>query len=115
MSVWGPTRYSATAPAVLYDLLLLPGGPRDGYLLNVEWSLVYEVFFYAAFGLFALAGGRRGVAVGTAVWLAAVVSAYLKNRWREVPMLPGWGIALLLGAMLLAASGLLRRRGAPTA
>src|SRR5205823_9054831 len=54
-------------------------------------------FFYAAFGLFALAGGRRGVAVGTGVWLAAVAGAYLKNRWRDVPMLPGWGQIVLSG------------------
>ncbi len=37
------------------------------------------------------------------------------NLAAVVPMLPSWGIALLVGAMLLAASGLLRRRSAPIA
>ena len=37
------------------------------------------------------------------------------NLSPAVPMLPAWGLAVMIGALLLLASGLLRRREAPSA
>lgn len=67
-------------------MTLLPlGSYRASYLLFVEWTLVYEVFFSIAIAVLAFSG-RRGVIVGTSLWLAAVIVATaLKTDGRMVP------------------------------
>ena len=42
---------------LLWGLCLLPGGSAASYILAVEWSLVFEVFFYAMLGLWAAVAG----------------------------------------------------------
>jgi peptidoglycan/LPS O-acetylase OafA/YrhL len=67
-------------------LILLPvGSYRASYLLFVEWTLVYEVYFSIAIALLALRG-RRAVVAGSAAWLVAVIVAtVLKADGRMVP------------------------------
>ncbi len=74
------------------ELLLLPSGPGGSILLlgRVEWSLVYEVFFGVVLGGLALAGPRRGVTVGAAVWLTLCVARAAVSAEGEVPILASW-------------------------
>lgn len=57
-------------------MFLLPAGEgRSAYFLDgVEWSLVYEVFFGLVLGGCALAGPRRGVIGGAAIWLVLCIA-----------------------------------------
>jgi peptidoglycan/LPS O-acetylase OafA/YrhL len=71
-----------------YGLLLLPTR-TDCFVLGVEWSLVFEVAFYVILGLLAF-GGRRTIAVGTAVWLATCLARLFFDRGGSANPLPGW-------------------------
>lgn len=63
-----------------YDLLraltLLPFGPL-AYPLGVEWTLVYEVFFYAVVAVAALRGWTRTRDAMLLAWSAAIVAGAL--------------------------------------
>ncbi len=67
-------------------LVLLPiGSYRASYLLFVEWTLVYEVYFSIAIAVLAI-WGRRGVVLGSSAWLVAVIVATsLKSDGRMIP------------------------------
>lgn len=80
-------------------LLLLPSGEgRALYLLGgVEWTLVYEMFFGLALGLCALAGPRRGVTGGAALWLALCVAKAIIAPG-VVPTYPTWKAIVLSAA-----------------
>ncbi|WP_186453815.1 acyltransferase family protein [Denitratisoma sp. DHT3] len=56
----------------LQAMTLLPLG-EIRYPLGVEWSLVYEVFFYGVMTLLACLPGRRTMEVAMLAWLAAIV------------------------------------------
>ncbi len=57
-------------------LLLVPVGVGNAdYRLGVEWTLVFEVFFYAALGLMLVVSRRFGPTVGPLAWLAGVLAA----------------------------------------
>ena len=57
-------------------LTLAPVGPRT-YPLNVEWTLVFELAFYAGLFALALAGLARRLAPAAAAWLALLALAAL--------------------------------------
>jgi peptidoglycan/LPS O-acetylase OafA/YrhL len=66
---WGLGQSTRPNMPLLKGLLLIPVGPgKAAYALGVEWSLVYEMFFYFALCLFALAGPHRGILFGTLTW-----------------------------------------------
>jgi peptidoglycan/LPS O-acetylase OafA/YrhL len=73
----------------LKGLLLIPTGPgKVLYMLSVEWSLVFEIFFYAALSLLALTGRQRGILIGAAVWFAvcvARIAAKPSYFWQPFP------------------------------
>lgn len=77
-------------------MLLLPAGEgQAAYILGgVEWSLVYEVFFGLVVGLCALAGPRRGVMGGAAIWLALCIGKAIVAPG-GVPVFPTWKSILL--------------------
>jgi peptidoglycan/LPS O-acetylase OafA/YrhL len=65
-----------TPVGVLSDLFLLPTnmGINDAPILPPAWTLTYEVFFYAAFGLLLIAGKRAALAI-VAAWVCLIVAA----------------------------------------
>ena len=56
-------------------LSLAPGGPRSSPL-NVEWTLVLEVTFYAGLFLLALAGQAKRLVPVAALWLVLLAIAF---------------------------------------
>ncbi|CAN0618968.1 exopolysaccharide production protein ExoZ [Burkholderia multivorans] len=61
-------------PSLLKALSLLPFGTIP-YPVGIEWSLVYEVFFYVAIAALAVACGRRYLPFALAAWSALIVAA----------------------------------------
>jgi peptidoglycan/LPS O-acetylase OafA/YrhL len=93
---------------VVAGLLLVPAGADHAtYRLGIEWTLVFEVFFYLALCLFAAFHTRRGATIGVALWLAAVVGAMVVRDPGPYEPLPNWSTmalsplttAFLLGAL----------------
>lgn len=67
-----------SAPGLARGLTLLPTGglaPTDRYMLGIEWTLIYEVFFYAVCSAFANRWLRRWFGPFLAAWGAAIVVA----------------------------------------
>jgi len=98
-------------------LLLLPVGPgKAAYLIGVEWSLVYEVFFYVALGLLALAG-RRAVPAGCAVWLGMCLVRMVVAPTAALVQFPTWQTVALSAVNLPFLFGVfayhLRHRAGP--
>ncbi|MEH3146063.1 MAG: acyltransferase [Methylobacterium frigidaeris] len=56
-------------------LTLAPTGPRS-YPLGVEWTLVFELSFYVALFLLALAGGAAHLVAVAAGWLVVLFAAW---------------------------------------
>ena len=68
----------------LISATLLPAGER-GYPLWIEWSLIYEVFFYTLFALLWITRSNRALLACATVWLLAIAGAALIR--------PGWASA----------------------
>jgi len=65
----------------LISATLLPAGERS-YPLWIEWSLVYEVFFYALFALLWIYRSNRALLVFVTFWLLVIaVAAVLHPGW----------------------------------
>lgn len=64
----------------LLTLTLIPIGPREYYFGNVEWTLLFEMTYYVALALLALAGLRRFAEVGALVWLIVLIALELSGR-----------------------------------
>jgi exopolysaccharide production protein ExoZ len=88
-------------------LFLLPVGLENAtYRLGVEWTLVFEVLFYAALCVFAAIHARRGPTIGVTLWLAAVVGAMIVRpagfqthpTWSEIALSP-MTMPFLFGAL----------------
>ena len=81
-------------PRALSDLpralTLLPFG-RINYPLTVEWTLVYEIFFYFLVGVAALAGWKRVRDVFCVLWLAAILIGFLAPPPPATAFLPTAG------------------------
>lgn len=97
--------YPADLGSILAGLFLLPGGERVHHLLGVEWTLIYELYFYLSITLFLRLGGQRGLLLGCGVWLAATLTRCLflptfgtteRPEWYHVP-LSGWHLPTLFG------------------
>ena len=58
------------------NLLLIPLDKPDGFL-NVEWTLIYEVFYYAVTSPFCLPQLRRFHALFLAGWLAVCLGVFI--------------------------------------
>jgi exopolysaccharide production protein ExoZ len=61
----------------LLSATLLPAGERP-YPLWIEWSLIYEVFFYTMFALLWIRRSNRIVIAGMSIWLLLILAAALK-------------------------------------
>lgn len=73
------------------SMSLLPvGRERAFYPLTVEWTLVFEVFFYAALGLMLLIHRRHGPTIGAVCWLLAVAAAMIVRSPGPYEPLPDW-------------------------
>ena len=70
--------------AVLHWVLVIAGGAPNRFVLSVEWSLVYEVQFYAILGLLSF-GGKRLVLIGTSLWLAICMTRLFSQPWTRPP------------------------------
>ncbi|QEH34678.1 Acyltransferase family protein [Aquisphaera giovannonii] len=85
---------SVSYPKLLVGMSLLPMGraaPDQKYVLLVEWTLIYEVFFYAACSAFALGRLRRAFPYFLAAWAAVLVAAnYRATGTLDLLMLPSW-------------------------
>lgn len=66
---------------------LLPFGPIQ-YPLAVEWSLVYEIFFYLVVGVAALAGWSRVRDLLCVAWLALIAIGCIVAPSKATAMLP---------------------------
>lgn len=72
-------------------LMLIPVGVgRADYRLGVEWTLVFEIFFYAALGVMLLFSRRRGPMIGAALWLAVIIGCVCCRRTGAYDPLPNW-------------------------
>jgi peptidoglycan/LPS O-acetylase OafA/YrhL len=111
--------------SVVAGLLLVPAGADHAtYRLGIEWTLVFELFFYLALCLFAAVHTRNGPTIGVALWLAAVVGAMVIREPGPYQPLPDWSTialsplttAFLFGALVvnLKPFGRLVRVLAPT-
>lgn len=65
-------------PDLLQALSLLPFGPIV-YPLRIEWTLVYEVFFYLICSVFTLGRLRRVFPFFLMVWLLIIVATWLNG------------------------------------
>ncbi len=76
MGFGGPDKAAKLAPeAMLASMMLLP--QHGEALVNVTWTLTYEMFFYAVFGL---AVANRGIGlVAFLMWQIAVVASTLSG------------------------------------
>lgn len=100
--------YNVSALQIVTGLFLMPRGDNVHFALSVEWTLIYELFFYLAITLFAWIGGYRGFLIGCGLWLAAIVIRCVvwpnqgmiemtaRLHWSNVP-LSGWHIPTLIG------------------
>jgi len=76
---------------LLPALTLLPVGGADYPLGGVEWSLVYEVFFYAVLASIALVPARNAREWAMLAWLAAIGGAALLGWTQPAPFAPTFG------------------------
>ena len=76
---------------LLPALTLLPFGGADYPLGGVEWSLVYEVFFYTLLALIALIPARHAREWAMLGWLAAIVAMALFGPIRATSFVPTIG------------------------
>jgi exopolysaccharide production protein ExoZ len=65
---------SVTQPDLARSMSLLPFGVIP-YPLDIEWTLVYEVFFYIVCAVFTIGNAKRIFPYFLATWLAAVIVA----------------------------------------
>jgi peptidoglycan/LPS O-acetylase OafA/YrhL len=80
-----------SAGRLIRALLLIPAGPgRAHYVLGIEWSLVYEAFFYVVLALLAI-GPRKLLPIGSAVWLMACLVRMAVAPATALNQLPTWG------------------------
>jgi peptidoglycan/LPS O-acetylase OafA/YrhL len=71
--------------------MLIPVGVgRADYRLGVEWTLVFEIFFYAALGVMLLFSQKRGPMIGAALWLAVIIGGVWLKMPADYNPLPNW-------------------------
>ncbi|MEO8673987.1 MAG: acyltransferase [Casimicrobiaceae bacterium] len=76
---------------LLPALTLMPVGGADYPLGGVEWSLVYEVFFYTLLALIALVPVRFAREWAMVVWLAAIAAMALYGPVPATSFVPTFG------------------------
>jgi exopolysaccharide production protein ExoZ len=72
-------------------LTLIPVGGADYPLGGVEWSLVYEVFFYALLAAVALVPARNAREWAMVAWLAAIAAMRIFGPIRATSFTPSLG------------------------
>ena len=65
---------NASTKAVLGSLFFVPHIPSEAPLLDVGWTLIFEMFFYAVFAIALLAKRRFTVVAGATVFLISFVA-----------------------------------------
>lgn len=81
-------------PRLIRAASLLPFGGNVTYPLSIEWTLIYEVFFYFVCAIFATALYHRWFPAFLACWAGAIVTAQHAFGLPS-PMLPGPGLIFL--------------------
>ena len=76
---------------LLPALTLLPVGGADYPLGGVEWSLVYEVFFYTLLALIALVPVRHAREWSMLAWIVAIAAMALFGPIRATSFVPTFG------------------------
>ncbi len=90
-------------PAVIS---LLPFGGRKSYKLGIEWTLIYEIFFYFVCTVFCRPSLSRRFPAFLMVWLSAVLLASAINPvLYHLPnlatiWLSGWNYSFIAGALV---------------
>jgi peptidoglycan/LPS O-acetylase OafA/YrhL len=118
---WGTTGRTEWSPGAWSTLTLLPLGPTPRLLGGVEWTLVYEIFFYTLFALMWASRSRQAVLVFCAGWLLSIALAGLYDPARYTVTMPrGTTIALsaynlpfIFGMLAYHAHSELKRRQLP--
>ena len=101
---------SCTSIPLNYDdlpavLSLLPFAGRKSYKLGIEWTLVFEMFYYLVCAVFCRPGLSRRFPAFLMVWLAAVLlAAALHPALTHLPTLAtiwisGWNFSFIAGAL----------------
>lgn len=93
---------------LLRCLSLLPIASFEDYVLGVEWTLVFEVFFYVMAAMLALIGGPRFLLIAGSAWLVACLIRVLYWPNRSLDPCPGFreiwfsgqNIPMLLGLLV---------------
>ena len=99
-------------------LTLAPVGPGPGYVLGIEWSLIYEVFLSLALGVLGLLGARA-LPYCAAAWLALLVwkvAAWPNFASEAIPVaatiaLSAYNAPFLGGVVVYALRNAARRAG----
>jgi exopolysaccharide production protein ExoZ len=99
-------RDEPSVSAVLRGFALLPVCCAE-YPLGVEWSLVYEIFFYALVAAVAWLPWRCVIETAMVVWIAAIVVAAWAGPTGATQFLPGWRLILLSAFNLPFIAGVL--------
>lgn len=102
-------------------LTLLPRGPQPTPLGGIEWTLVYEMFFYALFALVWLARSERAVLAFCVGWLALILasSALAPGRYTvSAPdglriALSAYNLPFIFGMLAYLAHGRIARKYLP--
>lgn len=73
------------------SLSLLPFGVLP-YPLGVEWSLIYEIFFYLMLAAMTLLPSRWMFNLALAIWTALILAGYFIKGWSLTQSLPTWKV-----------------------
>jgi peptidoglycan/LPS O-acetylase OafA/YrhL len=99
-------RDPASLSAVLRGLALLPICCAE-YPLGVEWSLVYEVFFYVLVAAIACLRWRYATEAAMLAWVAMIAVAASVGPSGATQLLPGWRLIVLSAFNLPFIAGVL--------
>lgn len=102
LALFGVQRFD---PSLLKALTLLPFGTIP-YPVGIEWSLVYEVFYYVVIALFVAIVGARRLAATLCAWGVVIVTANLLDPSLTSPLptvgqiaLSGYDLPFICGAL----------------
>jgi len=103
--------WPSTAVAMVAGTTLVPIGTNGAYFLRIEWTLLFELFYYVTLTLLALAGLRRQVgALAGLMLLATLVGLVVLTDESLNTLTPTLLLIALLPANAAFAAGMLAPR-----
>ena len=97
---------SIAVPGFVRALSLLPQDKPVGYALGIEWSLVYEIFFYFVCSAFAFSRMRRLFPAFLAAWGIAIIVGQSAFGTRTLMIPQSQQLPLSLFNLLFISGGL---------